>query len=75
MTTLLSYVYAGHLISHVLASRFAFEWTDVLPFRTSCLGEYALLLAKRPLGLGLSRKDVERLAKMGMDAAFVKLSA
>ncbi|OAX41410.1 Metallo-dependent hydrolase [Rhizopogon vinicolor AM-OR11-026] len=45
---------------------------DVLPFRTSCLGEYALLLAQRPLGLGLDRKDVERLAKMGMDAAFLR---
>jgi hypothetical protein len=76
MTTRSSSVYVGCIISHVLASRFAFEQTDdVLPFQTSCLGEYALLLAKRPIGLGFGRKDVEKLAKMGMDAAFVKLPA
>ncbi|KAG2125822.1 Metallo-dependent hydrolase [Suillus bovinus] len=43
---------------------------DALPFRTSCLGEYSLLLAQPPLGLGLSRGDVTRIARMGMDAAF-----
>ncbi|KAG1741881.1 Metallo-dependent hydrolase [Suillus paluster] len=45
---------------------------DTLPFRTSCLGEYALLLAQPPLGLGLSRDDVARVAQMGMDAAFLR---
>ncbi|KAG2031346.1 hypothetical protein BDR03DRAFT_1016226 [Suillus americanus] len=45
---------------------------DVLPFRTSCLGEYSLLLAQPPLGLGLSRDDVARIARMGMDAAFLR---
>ncbi|KAG2065864.1 Metallo-dependent hydrolase [Suillus decipiens] len=45
---------------------------DALPFRTSCLGEYSLLLAQPPLGLGLSRDDVARVAQMGMDAAFLR---
>ncbi|KAG0701967.1 Metallo-dependent hydrolase, partial [Suillus ampliporus] len=45
---------------------------DTLPFRTSCLGEYALLLAQPPLGLGLGRDDVTRVARMGMDAAFLR---
>ncbi|KAG2358644.1 adenosine deaminase-like protein [Suillus spraguei] len=45
---------------------------DTLPFRTSCLGEYSLLLAQPPLGLGLSRDDVARIARMGMDAAFFR---
>ncbi|KIK38650.1 hypothetical protein CY34DRAFT_809129 [Suillus luteus UH-Slu-Lm8-n1] len=44
---------------------------DALFFRTSCLGEYSLLLAQPPLGLGLSRDDVTRIARMGMDAAFL----
>ncbi|KAG2338815.1 Metallo-dependent hydrolase [Suillus weaverae] len=45
---------------------------DTLPFRTSCLGEYSLLLAQPPLGLGLRRDDVARIARMGMDAAFLR---
>lgn len=35
---------------------------DTLPFRNSLLGEYALLLAARPLGLGLSENEVETVA-------------
>jgi adenosine deaminase len=45
---------------------------DTLPFRTSCLGEYSLLLAQPPLGIGLSRDDVARIARMSMDAAFLR---
>ncbi|KAG2031075.1 hypothetical protein BDR03DRAFT_973485 [Suillus americanus] len=45
---------------------------DALPFRTSCLGEYSLLLAQPPLGLGLNRDDVARIAQMGMDSAFLR---
>ncbi|KAG2099640.1 Metallo-dependent hydrolase [Suillus discolor] len=45
---------------------------DTLPFRTSCLGEYSLLLAQPPLGLGLSKGEVARVARMGMDAAFLR---
>ncbi|KAJ7920821.1 hypothetical protein B0H13DRAFT_2249666 [Mycena leptocephala] len=40
---------------------------DVLPFQTSLLAEYALLLAKAPLGLGLSETEVHRIAGMSMD--------
>ncbi|KAJ7133384.1 Metallo-dependent hydrolase [Mycena epipterygia] len=43
---------------------------DTLPFRTSLLGEYALLMAKQPLGLGLSEDEVRRIAEMGMAARF-----
>jgi hypothetical protein len=45
---------------------------DTLPFRTSCLGEYSLLLAQPPLGLGLSRDDVAKVARMSMDASFLR---
>ncbi|KAF8215380.1 Metallo-dependent hydrolase [Mycena galopus ATCC 62051] len=43
---------------------------DTLPFRTSLDGEYALLLAAQPLGLGLSETEVKRIAEMGMKARF-----
>ncbi|KAG1744180.1 Metallo-dependent hydrolase [Suillus occidentalis] len=45
---------------------------DALLFKTSCLGEYSLLLAQPPLGLGLSRDDVTRIARMGMNAAILR---
>ncbi|KAI0063236.1 adenosine deaminase-like protein [Artomyces pyxidatus] len=43
---------------------------DVLPFRNSLMGEYALLMAPAPLGLGLSEVEIETVAKMGMDCRF-----
>ncbi|KAJ7174143.1 Metallo-dependent hydrolase [Mycena crocata] len=43
---------------------------DTLPFRTSLLGEYALLVAIKPLGLGLREDEVRRIAEMGMAARF-----
>ncbi|KAJ6530936.1 Metallo-dependent hydrolase [Mycena vulgaris] len=43
---------------------------DTLPFRTSLLGEYALLMAPQPLGLGLSEGEVRRIAEMGMATRF-----
>ncbi|KAG2126170.1 hypothetical protein BD769DRAFT_1640355 [Suillus cothurnatus] len=46
-----------------------------LPFRTSCLGEYSLLLAQAaqpPLGLGLNSDYVPRVARMGMDPTFLR---
>ena len=43
---------------------------DTLPFRNSLIAEYALLLAKPPLGLGLSTQDVERIARMSMASRF-----
>ncbi|KAH9920323.1 Metallo-dependent hydrolase [Fomitopsis serialis] len=43
---------------------------DILPFRNSLLGEYALLMAAPPLGLGLSEKEIEKVARMGMGCRF-----
>ncbi|KAI0318012.1 Metallo-dependent hydrolase [Amylostereum chailletii] len=43
---------------------------DILPFRNSLLGEYALLLAPKPLGLGLSEGEVATIARMGMECRF-----
>ncbi|KJA20521.1 hypothetical protein HYPSUDRAFT_142021 [Hypholoma sublateritium FD-334 SS-4] len=43
---------------------------DILPFRTSLIGEYALLLAAKPLGLGLSEAQVARIAAMSMSHRF-----
>ncbi|OSD05756.1 Metallo-dependent hydrolase [Trametes coccinea BRFM310] len=43
---------------------------DILPFRNSLLGEYALLMARPPLGLGLTEAEIEKIAKMGMDSRF-----
>ncbi|KAF9234939.1 Metallo-dependent hydrolase [Melanogaster broomeanus] len=48
---------------------------DTLPFRTTLLAEYALLLAKPPLGLGLSRDEVKNIAEMGMNARFMNAQA
>lgn len=43
---------------------------DTLPFRTSLDGEYALLLAAHPVGLGLNEEEVQRIAEMGIKARF-----
>ncbi|KAI0367476.1 Metallo-dependent hydrolase [Pilatotrama ljubarskyi] len=43
---------------------------DILPFRNSLLGEYALLMAQSPLGLGLTEPEIEKIAKMGMACRF-----
>jgi adenosine deaminase len=43
---------------------------DPLPFRNSLLGEYALLLAEPPVGLGLSEDEVSRVAKGSLSARF-----
>ncbi|PCH33178.1 Metallo-dependent hydrolase [Wolfiporia cocos MD-104 SS10] len=43
---------------------------DILPFRNSLLGEYALLMAAPPLGLGLTEAEVERVARMAMECRF-----
>ncbi|EGN94163.1 hypothetical protein SERLA73DRAFT_188751 [Serpula lacrymans var. lacrymans S7.3] len=61
-----------HHIRHYLRNNhtIAICTDDTLPFRNSLPGEYALLLATPPLGLGLSEAEVERVAKMGMSARF-----
>ena len=43
---------------------------DILPFRTSILGEYALLMAPKPVGLGLTESEIETVARMGMESRF-----
>ncbi|KAJ7242880.1 hypothetical protein B0H12DRAFT_1055486 [Mycena haematopus] len=48
---------------------------DILPFQTSLIAEYALLLARAPLGLGLSETEVHRIAGMSMDNRMCRLIA
>ncbi|EDQ98742.1 uncharacterized protein LACBIDRAFT_296801 [Laccaria bicolor S238N-H82] len=43
---------------------------DILPFRTSLLAEYALLLAQPPLGLGLTEDEVREIGEMSLQARF-----
>jgi hypothetical protein len=43
---------------------------DILPFRNSILGEYALLMAPKPVGLGLTESEIETIARMGMESRF-----
>ncbi|TRM58091.1 Metallo-dependent hydrolase [Schizophyllum amplum] len=62
----------AHHIRHYLKHdhRIAICTDDALPFRTNLVAEYALLLAPRPLGLGLSELEVARIAEMGMGGRF-----
>ncbi|KZT18215.1 Metallo-dependent hydrolase [Neolentinus lepideus HHB14362 ss-1] len=43
---------------------------DQLPFRTNLTAEYALLLAKPPLGLGLTQDEVKKIAAMSLSRRF-----
>ena len=52
------------------SSSFYDQTDDTLPFRTSLEGEYALLMAAPPLGLGLSEEEVKVIGEMSMDARF-----
>jgi adenosine deaminase len=45
---------------------------DTLPFRNSVLTEYALLLAKPPLGLGWDKATIAEIAQRGMESRFIK---
>ncbi|KAJ7164742.1 adenosine deaminase-like protein [Mycena crocata] len=58
-----------HHIRYYLAQNHPFLicTDDTLPFQTSLLAEYALLLARAPFGLGLSESEVHRIAGMSMD--------
>jgi len=62
-----------HHIRHYLVNNhpIAICTDDILPFKTTLLGEYALLLAKPPHGLGLSRNEVRKIAEMSMNARFM----
>ncbi|PFH48282.1 hypothetical protein AMATHDRAFT_76807 [Amanita thiersii Skay4041] len=56
------YIHHGHPV--------AICTDDTLPFRTSLLGEYALLMAPAPKGLGLTEEEVKIIAEMSMAARF-----
>lgn len=43
---------------------------DTLPFRTSLMAEYALLVADAPLGLAMKEEDVRRIAAWGVEGRF-----
>ncbi|KAL7412027.1 hypothetical protein BDY24DRAFT_394379, partial [Mrakia frigida] len=43
---------------------------DTLPFRTSLMAEYALLMADAPLGLAMKEEDVRRIASWGVEGRF-----
>lgn len=43
---------------------------DILPFKTSLIAEYALLMAAPPLGLGLGEDDVRNIAYGGSQSRF-----
>ncbi|KAI6159923.1 Metallo-dependent hydrolase [Pisolithus thermaeus] len=62
----------SHHIQYYLANDhpIAICTDDTLPFRTTLLGEYAQLLAKPPLGLGLGPEQVKKIAATGMKARF-----
>ncbi|KAF7794698.1 hypothetical protein EIP86_005836 [Pleurotus ostreatoroseus] len=61
-----------HHIKHYLECKhpIAICTDDTLPFRNSLLGEYALLMAAPPLGLGLSETEIEEIARMSMASRF-----
>ena len=63
----------AHHIRQYLAARhsIAICTDDPLPFRNSVVAEYALLLAERPLGLGLTEEEVAEVAELSMAARFV----
>ena len=42
-----------------------------MPFRNSLLGEYSLLMADPPYGLGLSENEIARIADMSMENRFM----
>ncbi|KAF5381891.1 hypothetical protein D9757_007598 [Collybiopsis confluens] len=63
---------SAHHITHYLEQNhpIAICTDDTLPFRNSLKGEYALLLAPPPVGLGVTEAQVEKIAQGSLDAAF-----
>jgi adenosine deaminase len=55
------------VLTHLVAPS---QTDDILPFRNSMLGEYALLMAPEPFGLALTENEVETIARMGMESRF-----
>jgi hypothetical protein len=61
------YPHVRPVLTHLVAPS---QTDDILPFRNSMLGEYALLMAPEPFGLGLTENEVETIARMGMESRF-----
>ncbi len=57
-------------LAHTSCIYFSNQTDDILPFRNSILGEYALLMAPNPVGLGLTESEIEIVARMGMESRF-----
>ncbi|GAW01630.1 Metallo-dependent hydrolase [Lentinula edodes] len=64
---------SSHHISHYLdrGHPIAVCTDDTLPFRTSLTAEYALLLALPPLGLGLTREEVQKVAEGSINGSWM----
>ncbi|KAJ4484336.1 hypothetical protein C8J55DRAFT_510336 [Lentinula edodes] len=64
---------SSHHISHYLdrGHPIAVCTDDTLPFRTSLTAEYALLLAPPPLGLGLTREEVQKVAEGSINGSWM----
>ena len=59
------------MLRPVLTHTVPFPQTDdIMLFRNPILGEYALLMAPQPVGLGLTESEVETIARMGMESRF-----
>ncbi|CAE6502440.1 unnamed protein product [Rhizoctonia solani] len=54
----------------ILGHPLAISTDDILPFKTSLLAEYALLMAPMPLGLGLAEDEVRKIAAGGWESRF-----
>ncbi|KAG8780048.1 hypothetical protein FRC12_023519 [Ceratobasidium sp. 428] len=48
----------------------AISTDDLLPFRTTLVAEYAMLMAPSPLGLGLSEDEIRKIAEGGLSSRF-----
>ncbi|KAG8679313.1 hypothetical protein FRC11_003890, partial [Ceratobasidium sp. 423] len=54
----------------VIGHPMAISTDDILPFKTSLLAEYALLMAPTPLGLRLEEDEVQKIAAGGWESRF-----
>ncbi|CAE6428083.1 unnamed protein product [Rhizoctonia solani] len=54
----------------ILGHPLAISTDDILPFRTSLLAEYALLMAPLPRGLGLAEDEIRKIAAGGWESRF-----
>ncbi|KAG8708415.1 hypothetical protein FRC09_001270 [Ceratobasidium sp. 395] len=60
-----------HIIEYMKAGHpLAISTDDLLPFRTTLVAEYAMLMAPPPLGLGLSEDEIRGIAEGGLSSRF-----